>query len=53
MKNLLLLLLLANILYFVWGMLGKETAEPGVAIVRESDLGPPLPASRPSRMMRI
>jgi ABC-type Na+ efflux pump permease subunit len=45
MKNLLLLLLLANILYFVWGMLGKETAEPGVAIVNESDLGPPLAVS--------
>jgi hypothetical protein len=42
MRNLLLLLLLANILYFMWGMLGKETEEPGVAIVNESDLGPPL-----------
>jgi hypothetical protein len=42
MKNLLLLLLLANILYFVWGMLGKQTEEPGVAIVDESELGPPL-----------
>jgi hypothetical protein len=42
MKNLLLLLLLANILYFLWGMLGKETEEPGVAVVDESQLGPPL-----------
>jgi hypothetical protein len=42
MKNLLLLLLLANILYFVWGMFGKDDQEPGVAIVDESDLGPLL-----------
>ena len=42
MKNLLLLLLLANILYFVWGMFSEEDREPGVAIVEESELGPPL-----------
>ena len=42
MRNLLLLLLLANILYFVWGMFGDDPVEPGVAIVSESDLGPPL-----------
>lgn len=42
MKNLLLILLLANILYFVWGMLSKEETQPGVALVEESDLGPPL-----------
>lgn len=45
MKNLLLLLVLANILYFTWGMLGKQTEEPGVAVVNESDLGPPLAVS--------
>ncbi len=42
MRNLLLLLLLANILYFVWGMLADDSAEPGIAIVDEGDLGPPL-----------
>lgn len=42
MKNLLLILLLANILYFVWGLFGNEEPQSGVAIVEESDLGPPL-----------
>ncbi len=42
MRNLLLLLLLANILYFVWGSFVRDNGEPGVAIVSESDLGPPL-----------
>jgi hypothetical protein len=42
MKNLLLLLLLANILYLVWGMATEKPPEAGVAIVDESDLGPPL-----------
>lgn len=42
MKNLLLLLLLANILYFVWGMFREPELQPGVVIVEESDLGPPL-----------
>lgn len=42
MRNLLLLLLLANILYFVWGMFVEDTGQPGVAIVDESALGPPL-----------
>ncbi len=45
MRNLLLLLLLANILYFVWGMLSDNSGEPGVAIVEESSLGPPLEAT--------
>ena len=45
MKNLLLLLLLANILYFVWGMFDKDPDEPGIAIVDESELGPPLAVS--------
>ena len=45
MKNLLLLLLLANILYFVWGMFDKDPDEPGIAIVEESELGPPLAVS--------
>ena len=45
MKNLLLLLLLANILYFLWGWFAEESPQPGVAIVEESDLGPPLEAT--------
>ena len=42
MRNLLLALLLENILYFIWGMLSGDDSEPGIAIVSESDLGPPL-----------
>ena len=45
MKNLLLILLLANILYFVWGMWSGDDSEPGIAIVEESELGPPLDAT--------
>jgi len=45
MKNLLLLLLLANILYFVWGMFAEESSEPGIAVVDESRLGPALNVS--------
>lgn len=45
MRNLLLLLLLANILYFVWGMLAEDKSGPGIAIVDEKDLGPPLDVS--------
>ena len=42
MKNLLLLLLLANILYFMWGRFATEEPQPGVAVVVERDLGPPI-----------
>jgi hypothetical protein len=42
MKNLLLLLVLANILYFMWGMFTTEEPQPGVAVVEESDLGPQM-----------
>jgi hypothetical protein len=45
MKNLLLALLLANILYFMWGMFSSNGTEPGIAIVDESDLGPALNAT--------
>jgi hypothetical protein len=45
MKNLLLILLLANILYFVWGMFADDSSQPGVAIVNEAELGPPLDVS--------
>lgn len=46
MRNLLLLLVLANILYFMWGKVAEQPPEPGVVIVAESDLGPPLPTAR-------
>lgn len=42
MKNLLLLLLLANILYFLWGLYSHDDPQPGVAIIREADLGPSM-----------
>src|SRR5690606_28025800 len=42
MRNLLLLLLLANILYFVWEMATEEPPEQGVEILDRSDIGPPL-----------
>ncbi len=42
MKNILLALIVANILYFMWGMFTQEPPEPGIAVVDESELGPPL-----------
>lgn len=42
MRNSLLALLLANILYFLWGLFVEKPPEYGVAVVDESDLGPPL-----------
>ncbi len=45
MKNLILLFLLANILYFMWAFFTDEDPQPGVAVVQESDLGPPLDVS--------
>lgn len=42
MRNLLLLLLLANILYFMWERIMDDGEEPGVAVVTEEQLGPPL-----------
>ena len=42
MRNLLLLLLLANVLYFMWGRFVIDERDPGVAIVDEDSLGPPL-----------
>jgi hypothetical protein len=44
MKNLLLLLILANVLYFMWGRYTTEGPQSGVAVVSESDLGPRLKA---------
>ena len=48
MKNLILLLLLANILYFMWGRFVEEPEETGVVVVHESELGPPLTVTRSS-----
>lgn len=45
MRNILLALLLANILYFMWGKFVNEPEESGIVIVEESDLGPPLSVS--------
>ncbi len=45
MRNLLLLLLLANVLYYVWGMFADQSDEPGIVVVEEADLGPPLDVS--------
>jgi hypothetical protein len=45
MKNLLLLLLLANILYFLWDRFVVEPSENGAAVLNESDFGPPLEIS--------
>lgn len=46
MRNLLLLLVLANILYFIWQMVIEEPPQRGVAVVEVSQLGPPLQLSR-------
>ena len=40
MRNLLLLLILANILYFLYGAIRGDDPKPGVDIVKESQLGP-------------
>ena len=48
MRNLLLILILANVLYFLWGYFKNEPREPGVAVLEPSDLGPPLPSPEPS-----
>jgi len=42
MKNILLALLLANILYFMWGAFTEKEPQPGVDFIQESDLGPSL-----------
>jgi len=42
MKNLLLILVLANVLYFLWGMYQEEPPMPGSAIVEDTDFGSPI-----------
>jgi len=46
MKNLLMLLVLANVLYYMWGRFVEEPDQHGVVVVRESELGPPLNVTR-------
>jgi hypothetical protein len=41
-RYLLLLLVLANVFYFLWGWMSRDQREPGVAVLDESELGPPL-----------
>ena len=45
MRNLLLLLVLANILYYMWGRFVADPDQLGVVVVSEADLGPPLNVS--------
>ncbi len=49
MKNILLALLLANILYFFWGMFFGDSEVPGVVVIEESELGPPLSVAQQPR----
>jgi hypothetical protein len=42
MRNIFLALLLANILYFLWGQFVDEPKVAGVIVVNEAELGPPL-----------
>ena len=49
MKNILLALLLANILYFVWGWFSGDDNGPGIEVVDEGDLGPPLSVAQTHR----
>lgn len=53
MRNLLLLLLLANILYFIWGMATDEPPEQGVEILDASEIGPPLELSNGRPLMQL
>jgi len=46
MKNLLMLLVLANVLYWMWERFVEEPAETGIVVVEESELGPPLDLKR-------
>lgn len=46
MRNILLVLLLANILYFMWGKFVDPPDQSGIVVVDESELGPPLNVSQ-------
>ena len=43
-----MLLVLANVLYWMWGRFVEEPAEAGIVVVDESDIGPPLKLTRSS-----
>jgi len=45
MRNLLMLLVVANILYYMWGRFVDEPDQTGIVVVDESELGPPLDVS--------
>ena len=47
MRNILLALLLANILYFMWGSFVEPDEDNGIAVVSRTDLGPQLKISTP------
>lgn len=53
MRNLLLLLLLANILYFVWGIATEEPPKNGVEILDASEIGPPLEIADGRTLVRL
>ena len=46
MRNILMLLVLANVLYFLWDRFVEIPDESGVVVVDESQLGPPLAVSK-------
>ncbi|MDH3441728.1 MAG: SPOR domain-containing protein [Gammaproteobacteria bacterium] len=46
MRNILMALVVANILYWMWGRFVEEPAETGIVVVDESELGPPLKLNR-------
>jgi len=51
LKNLLLLLLLANILYFLWGKFANDSTENGVVLIEESAVGPPIDVVKPGTVV--
>ena len=53
MKNLLLLLIIANILYFAWGRFQETPAEQGIVFVDESELGPLLEVSSQAEISTV
>jgi len=46
MKNILMLLVLANVLYYMWGRFVENPEESGVVVVEEAELGPALNVSK-------
>jgi len=46
MRNLLMMLILANVLYFMWDRFVEKPEQIGVAVIDENRLGPPLVISK-------